>query len=91
LIQLVVLQCDFALSRIRRDGVAAHELAIIFGQHTAIIQCNAPIGMNFFHRDQFAIGEFATILGFVIGLELQSVASGHPRPRGPRIADSKNL
>ena len=54
----------FALSGVGRDGVAAHELAVIFWQHPAIIQGNAPIGMNFFHRHQFAIGEPAPILGF---------------------------
>ena len=46
-----------ALGGVGRDGVAAHELAVIFRQHPAIIQSDASVGMNFLHRHQFAIGE----------------------------------
>ena len=69
----------FALSGVGRDRVAAHELAIIFWQRAAIIQGNAPVRMNLFHRDQFAIGKFASVLAFAIGFELQPLASGQAK------------
>ena len=65
----------FALSGVGRDSVAAHELAVVFWQCPAIIQCDAPIGMNLFHRDQFAVGELAAVLALAVCLELQPVAS----------------
>ena len=65
-----------ALGGVGRDGVAAHELPVIFRQHPAIIQSDASVGMNLFHRHQFAIGKPAPILALGIGLELQSVAAG---------------
>jgi hypothetical protein len=64
----------FALSGVGRDGVAANKLAVMFGQHPTVIQRNAAVRMNFLHRHQFAIGEFAAVLGFGIGLELQPVS-----------------
>ena len=64
------------MSGVGRDGIAANELAIIFFQDTAIVQGNAAIGVNFFHRHQFAIGESASVLALSVGLELQAVASG---------------
>jgi hypothetical protein len=70
---------SLALSGVRRDRIAAHELAIIFWQYAAIIQGNAPVGMDLFHRDQFAIGDFASVLASAIGLELQPFASGQQK------------
>jgi hypothetical protein len=62
--------------KFKTKHVAAHELAVIFRQRAGIIQGDAPVSMNLFHRDQFTIGEFASILAPGIGFELQPFTSG---------------
>src|SRR5438105_8563717 len=78
-----------ALSGIGSDRVATNELAIILRQHPPILQRNSSIGVNLFDRDQFAIGQSATVLGFAVGLELQAVTVG--QRQFLRLADGEDL